>query len=290
MPSIQVSARSGAPQETDADTRVVGLFEGETPDDDAARPLAESGEAKGGLRKLAVTHEDGGRRVIVVGLGKRDEFDHERARAAAGAAAQRARDLGAKALSWTAPEGAGPGPLVEGTLLALYEFKQFKSNSGDDDGGAIASLEVVSEDAHASEAVEQARVRAIAANAARDLQNTPSNVATPTFLADRAKEIADAHESLSFEALGPDEIASRGMGAFASVAQGAHQEPRLIVLRYDGGGDGPHLGFVGKAVTFDTGGISIKPAGKMHEMKFDMSGGAAVIESMGAIAQLGLPV
>ena len=80
------------------------------------------------------------------------------------------------------------------------------------------------------------------------------------------------------------------MGAFASVARGAHEEPRLIVLRYDGGGDGPHLGFVGKAVTFDTGGISIKPAAKMHEMKFDMSGGAAVIEAMGAIAQLGLAV
>src|SRR3954468_8908045 len=131
MPSIQVSARSGAPQETDADTRVVGLFEGETPDDDAARPLVESGEAKGGLRKLAVTHEDGGRRGIAGGLGKRDEFDHERARGAAGAAAQRARDLGAQALSWAVPEGAGgPGPIVEGTLLALYEFKQFKSSPG----------------------------------------------------------------------------------------------------------------------------------------------------------------
>src|SRR3954465_9013725 len=206
MPSIQVSARSGAPQETDADTRVVGLFEGETPDDDAARPLAESGEAKGGLRKLAVTHEDGGRRVIVAGLGKRDEFDHERARVAAGAAPPPAPGHGANSLSCTAPTGAGPGPLVEGTLLALYEFKQFKSNSGDDDGAnGIASLEVVSGDAHASEAVDQARVRAIAANAARDLQNTPSNVATPAFLADRAKAITAAHDALSFEALGPDE-------------------------------------------------------------------------------------
>src|SRR4051795_11143439 len=230
MPSITVSARSGAPQETDADTRVVGLFEGQAPDDDAVRPLAESGEAKGALRKLAVTHEDGGRRVIAVGLGKRDEFDHERARVAAGAAAQRARDLGAKALSWTAPEGAGPGPLVEGTLLALYEFKQFKSNSGDDNGGTgITSLEVVTDDAHGDEAVDQARIRAEAANAARDLQNTPSNVATPTFLANRASEIADAHDALSFEALGPDEISSRGMGAFESVARGAHEEPRLIV-------------------------------------------------------------
>src|SRR3954466_8649705 len=106
MPSINVSARSGAPTDTDADTRVVGLFEGETPDDDAARPLAESGEAKGGLRKLAVTHEDGGRRVIGVGMGNRGDFAHERPGAAAGAAAQRARDLDAKALSWTAPEGA----------------------------------------------------------------------------------------------------------------------------------------------------------------------------------------
>jgi leucyl aminopeptidase len=290
MPSINVSARSGAPTDTDADTRVVGLFEDETPDDDAARPLVESGEAKGALRKLAVTHEDGGRRVIVVGLGKRDDFDHERARGAAGAAAQRARELGAKALSWTAPEGAGgPGPLVEGTLLALYEFKKFKSSpAGDDGAGAIESLEVVTGDAHAGDAVEQARVRAQAANAARDLQNTPSNVATPTFLAERAQALAGEHDALSVEVLERDEIVARGMGALASVAQGAHEDPKLIVIRYDGGGGGPHLAFVGKAVTFDTGGISIKPAGKMHEMKFDMSGGAAVIESMGAIAQLGL--
>jgi leucyl aminopeptidase len=287
MPSIDVTARSGAPQETDADTRVIGLFEGDAPTDDAARPLVESGEAKGGLRKLAVTHEDG-RRLIVVGLGKRDEFDHERARVAAGAAAQRARELGARRLSWAAPAGAGAhAAIVEGTLLALYEFKRFKSASADDEGG-IESLEVVTEDAHAEAAVDAARVRAEATNAARDLQNTPSNVATPSFLADRAREIADAHDALSFESLGRAELEERGMGAFASVARGAHEEPHLIVLRYDGGGAGPHLGFVGKAVTFDTGGISIKPAAKMHEMKFDMSGGAAVIEAMGAIAQLGV--
>ena len=193
------------PQETEADTRVVGLFEGETPDDDAVRPLAESGEAKGGLRKLAVTHEDGGRRVIVVGLGKRDEFDHERARVAAGAAAQRARELGAKALSWAAPEGAGAAAaLVEGTLLALYEFKQFKSSHGDDDDG---ERHRVARGRHRRRARGRggraARIRAEAANAARDLQNMPANVATPTFLAERAKALADEHEALSFEVLGP---------------------------------------------------------------------------------------
>ena len=128
-----------------------------------------------------------------------------------------------------------------------------------------------------------------AQNAARDLQNLPSNVCTPEFLATRAREIADAHDALSVEVFGRDQIVEMGMGAFAAVAQGTDAEPQLIVLRYEGGGSGPHLGFVGKAVTFDTGGISIKPAGKMHEMKFDMSGGAVVIESMAAIATLGLP-
>ncbi len=115
-------------------------------------------------------------------------------------------------------------------------------------------------------------------------------MATPVFLAERAAEIAAQHDQLEIELLDREAIVARGMGAFASVAQGTYAEPRLIVLRYSGGGNGPHLGFVGKAVTFDTGGISIKPASKMHEMKFDMSGGAAVIESMAAIAELGLPV
>ena len=105
------------------------------------------------------------------------------------------------------------------------------------------------------------------------------------------REIADQHEALEVELLDREAIVGRGMGAFAAVAQGSHAEPRLIVLRYrPAGASGPHLGFVGKAVTFDTGGISIKPSAKMQEMKFDMSGGAAVIESMGAIAELGLPV
>ena len=134
-----------------------------------------------------------------------------------------------------------------------------------------------------------ARITAAAQNAARDLQNLPSNVCTPEFLAARAREIADAHDAVEVELFGRDQIAEMGMGAFTAVAQGADAEPQLIVLRYAGGGKGPHLGYVGKAVTFDTGGISIKPSAKMHEMKFDMSGGAAVLESIDAIAALGLP-
>jgi leucyl aminopeptidase len=289
MPEVAVSARRGSPDETAADTRVVGLFEGERLDDERLQALVELGEAKAALKKVAVAHEDapggGQRRVLIAGLGKRDEFDHEKARVVAAAVAARAKDLGAVSLSWAVPDGAA-APIVEGTLLRLYSFDRFKT--GNDDRGGVESLELAGDSVDEQE-VERGRVAGTAQNRTRDLQNLPSNVATPTFLAERAGEIADQHESLELELLDRDAISSLGMGAFTAVAQGTYAEPRLIVLRYAGGG-GPHLGFVGKAVTFDTGGISIKPSTKMHEMKFDMSGGAAVIESIGAIAELGLPV
>ena len=285
MPPIAVSARRGAPEQTDADTRVVGLFEGESIEDASLQALVESGEAKGGSGKVAVAHGDR-KRVLIAGLGKRDELDAETARVAAAAAAGRARELGTRSLSWEALDGVA-GALVEGTLLRLYRFDRFKSKEDENDG--VESLELAGRTV-SEEEVERARIGAEAQNKARDLQNLPANVATPVFLADRAAEIAAQHDSLELELLDREGIVAAGMGAFAGVSQGSDQEPRLIVLRYSGGDKGPHLGFVGKAVTFDTGGISIKPSAKMHEMKFDMSGGAAVIESLGAIAQLGLPV
>jgi leucyl aminopeptidase len=294
MAQVTISARSGAPEETAADTRVVGVFEGQTLDDPALQRLIELGEAKRAIKKVAVAHEDapggGQRRVLVAGLGKRDEFGPEQARVAAAAAAGRAKELGAVSLSWASPGGEGiASALVEGTLLKLYSFDRFKSKPNEDGDGGLESLEVAGESVDADE-VEHGRIVAAAANAARDLQNLPANVATPSFLAERAAEIADQHDALELEVLDREAIASRGMGAFASVAQGSDVEPRLIVLRYrPPGAKGAHLGFVGKAVTFDTGGISIKPSAKMQEMKFDMSGGAAVIEAMAGIAELGVP-
>ena len=305
MTEISVTTRRGDPSATKADTRIVGLFEGEALEDERLQRLVATGEAKGALKKVAVAHEDveGGnapRRVIIAGLGKRDELDAEKARVAAATAAARARELGSRSLSWTIPDSDGVvGPLVEGTLLKLYKFDQYKTKFGEDEDSPpeIASLELVSE--RIPEGVdiegeaERARAVSVAANSARDLQNLPSNVATPTYLAERARALAEAHEALSVETFDRAGIESLGMGAFASVAQGTYEDPQLIVLRYDGTGEedsGRHLGFVGKAVTFDTGGISIKPSAKMQEMKFDMSGGAAVLEAMGAVAELGLAV
>ena len=130
-----------------------------------------------------------------------------------------------------------------------------------------------------------------AVNAARDLQNGPANDITPTRLAERAAELAAEHGTLTVETMGRAGIEAAGMGAFAAVAQGSDEEPQLITLRYTPAeAAGPVLGLVGKAVTFDSGGISIKRGRKMSEMKFDMSGGAAVLEAIGAIARLGLPV
>jgi leucyl aminopeptidase len=172
--------------------------------------------------------------------------------------------------------------------MSAYAFTAFQSKA--DEGGGVEEL-LVSAHHDVSEPVARAATISVAVNAARDLQNTPANHMTPTRLAGRARELAEQHATLTVEVEGREQIAGRGMGAFAAVAQGTYEEPQLITITYAGGGGGtPAVGLVGKAVTFDSGGISIKPSAKMHEMKFDMSGGAAVLEAMGAIAALGLPV
>ena len=298
---MRASFRQGSSATTDADTLCVGLFEGEQPDsaiDEAVggrlARLVESGEAKGSFKKIAVFHPEGAigaTRVIVVGLGKRDELSPERARIAAAVALARARDLGAKRIAWAVPDGVDEAAiakaLAEGTLLASYRFDRYKSSKNGDADGGPQQLEIAAEP-DLSTVIGETDVVIEHQNAARDLQNLPSNELTPAKLAEHALSRVAEIESLTGEAFGPEEIASRQMGGLQAVTKGSDEEPRFIVLRYDGGG--PGLALVGKAVTFDTGGISIKPSGKMHEMKMDMSGGAAVIEATAAIARLGLPV
>ncbi len=286
---MEVTATTEVPEETGADTIAVGLFEGDSLEGPAA-PLVESGEAKPKPRRVAVTHADG-KRWLVVGLGNRDDWDAEGARVAGAVAVARAGELGARFLCWRLPAGGAEaaGGIVEGTLLGAYRFTRYKGGDDEDDAGRVERL-VVSAGEDLSEPVSRAVVLAEAQNAARDLQNTPANDMTPTRLGERARELDDSHDGLSVEVEGREAIEARGMGAFAAVAKGSDEEPALITLRYEGpSASGPTLGLVGKAVTFDTGGISIKPSAKMAEMKFDMSGGAAVIEAVGAIARLRLP-
>jgi leucyl aminopeptidase len=295
---MRVTFRQGPASETSADTLCVGLFEdeGAPPQLDEALGgrlgrLIDAGEARGGLKRIALLHPDGAigaARVLAVGLGKRAEATPESARLAAAAALRRAQEAGARSLAWAVPDAddrsALARALVEGTALASYRFDR---KSKQDPDARVEQLEIVADD-DLGDAVEQAALVVDAQNAARELQDLPSNELTPSKLAEHAAGRAAEIERLDVEVLGPDEIGARAMGGLEAVARGSHQEPRLIVLRYDGGG--PFLALVGKAVTFDTGGISLKPSDRMQEMKMDMSGGAAVIEATAAIARLGLPI
>ncbi len=294
---MEVSATTQSPRVTDADTVVLGVFDGEQDAPGGPAEVAEllaSGEARRSFKALALAHAEG-RRWLVVGLGKRDDFTPERARVAAAAARDRARELSCQALCWETPDGAPQiaGALVEGTILSDYRFERHKSGPAPDADGQPKSLErlIVSSPDELADTVAEAALVARAVNAARDLQNRPGNDLTPTALAGYARALAEEIDGLTVEVEGREGIVERGMGAFAAVAQGSEQEPALITLRYEGPrAGGPLLGFVGKAVTFDSGGISLKPGAKMAEMKFDMSGGAAVIEAVAAIARLRLPV
>jgi leucyl aminopeptidase len=290
---VQVETRQIEPSEVEADLLAVGLYEGgELPAEIASAPGAAN--AKGGFKKLLPLFPEGLGGVLVVGLGKAEEMDAERARVAAALAAQEAGRLEATSLAWALPESgdddATAEGLVTGTTLGSYRFDRFLGSDPDDPPPPrIESLTLLGPDAVAASA-ETARICAEAQNRARDLQSLPSNVATPSFLAERANEIAATNDAVSVEVLGREQIAAKGMGGLAAVSQGSAEEPKLIVLRYAGGGSGPTLGLVGKGVTFDTGGISIKPSAGMEEMKMDMSGAAAVLEAVAAIAELGLAI
>ncbi len=308
---MKVSWTAERPDATDADTVAIGVFEGdETPAGAPAQvgELLASGEARRSFKSLALTHADGKRRLIV-GLGAREDFTPERARVAAAVARERAREISTKVLCWQAPTADGDvvAALVQGTALADYSFDSHKSQALDTPKGA-STLEgtgkpdaevkpkrleglVLTGDGDLGAIVGEARILSEAVNEARDLQNRPANDLTPTALAEHARKLGSEIEHLSVEVEEREGIVARSMGAFAAVAQGTEQEPALITLRYEPpGASGPLLGFVGKAVTFDSGGISLKPGAKMAEMKFDMSGGAAVISALAAIARMGLAV
>jgi leucyl aminopeptidase len=297
---VQVEVTDKPFADVKADLHAVGLLDGEALPE-AFRDLPGAGDVRTAFKRMTLLRPEHPERVLVVGLGKPGELDSERLRVAAALVVTEASRYEARTLAWELPQAAGDrlspeeraAAVVEGTVLASYRFDRFKSRDPDDPAPPRLERLVLAGGAEAAVtagSAEAARVTSEAANRARELQGLPSNVVTPSYLADRAREIADAHAPMTVEVLGRAEIEQRGMGGLAAVARGSAEEPQLIALRYAGGGQGERLGLVGKAVTFDTGGISIKPATKMEDMKMDMSGGAAVLESIAAIAELELPL
>lgn len=271
--------------------------------------LIEAGEIKGKSGEITVLHTldnsyTGFRpdRVIVAGLGKREEFDLDEVRAVSAGVARRLRALGVRNAA-TVTHGAGIGgmdpaacaeALAEGSVLGLYKFDKYKTGSEEQDDGdseieSLAIIEIDRERIHALQSgVATAGALAAAATLARDLVNEPPNQMSPTRLAEVARSVADETGGLECEVLDRPEIERLGMGAFLGVAQGSHEPPKLIRLDYVGDPDDPdnNLWFVGKGITFDSGGLSLKPSSGMEQMKSDMAGGAAAIAALQAVARL----
>jgi leucyl aminopeptidase len=239
------------------------------------------------------------RRVIVAGLGKQAELKTESIRRAAAAAIKRARDLNARHATIALLDGLGEErinsqaveAIVEGACLALYKYAAPKQK--EEKIGEIETLAILSEKLDQAEletAVKTAEIIVDAVCLARDLVNMPANQATPTRLASAAEKIAAEH-GLSLTVGDRVWAAEREMGAFLAVARGAGEPPKFIVLEHNAAKpDVDTVVLVGKGITFDTGGISIKPADKMGEMKSDMGGAAAVLAAMQVVAALNLPL
>jgi leucyl aminopeptidase len=292
---VNVEASTASPLATGADTVVIGVFEDEAVAHDVEggvlQALVDSGEAKPRPGRVAVAHAQS-RRFVLAGLGARGDFDPERARAAAAHALRRASEIEARVLCWEVPhhvDDAIVEALVEGTLLSAYRYVRYKPPGPDDTAAPERLILTAHHDVSAPAA--RAAILATAQNRARDLANAPPNDLTPTALAEYAERIAAGFDTVTAEVLDGRAIRAAGMGALAAVAGGTAEDPRLIVLDYAGpGAVGAPLGLIGKAVTFDSGGLWLKPGSSQRDMKFDMAGGAAVIEAIWALATLAAPV
>ncbi len=308
---MDVQVVSQDPASVAADALAVNVFEGDKTDSGRLAALDRQlhgaiatainlGEVTGKLYSMTVIPTAGAiaaPRLVLVGAGKAADFDENRARNVAGAVM---RGLGRRPVAslafWlTAQDGSRSfaEAAVNGALVGSFDPGEYKTKP-DDKPPAISSLAVVEPDpakkAEAEARAERGRILGEAANFARHLANAPANLLTPERLAAEAVRAGSA-DGFEVDVLDQARMASVGMRALLAVAEGSHQPPALIVMTYRGrGGDELDLTLVGKGVTFDTGGISIKPAADMHLMKEDMAGGAATIGAMSAIARLHLRV
>jgi len=312
---MQIQVKTGEIQKENGELIVVNLFEGVTEPGGAtgavdkvlngriSRLIAE-GDFKGKAQETALLYSNGAvpaKRVLVVGLGQEKKFGLEAIRVAAATAARRVRDLRVKSFS-TIVHGGGQGgvsladatqAIVEGTELALYEYKELKTEPEDDPKKVKDMIFVVFDESKRPEveaAVEVGRKIVAGVHLARDLVNRPANYATPSILAQHAREIAGEF-GMACQVLDEAGMAELGMGSLLSVAQGTDEPAKFIILEHNPGNDRlDTLVLVGKGITFDSGGISLKGREGMESMKGDMAGGAVVLGAMRAVAALDLPL
>jgi leucyl aminopeptidase len=267
---------------------------------EAAKDVMASGEVTAKTFETTLLHRPAGlkaKRLLLLGGGKAKTFSPAELRQLAGAAVRTLKSKSLRSFAFVLPANGIAAPegvraIVEGAFVGNFEPGYYKSDRNDNDQKIDAVTIVVPKDVQSDtkpleNSLHSARIVGESQNFIRDLVNEPSNRMTPTILAERAKKMA-AEVGLKCEVHDGDEIRQLKMGAFWGVAQGSDEPPALIVLRYDpeGAAEDVHLGLVGKGVTFDTGGISIKPADGMEKMKYDMAGAATMIGVMRAIALL----
>ena len=261
---------------------------------EAAVEVIASGEVSGKPFEATLLHNPPklkAKRLLLLGGGKARGFSAFELRRLAGAAVRTLKSRGVRSLAFVAPENGiaaeqAVKAMVEGAFVGIFDPNTYQSERKEltiDALTIVASGDV----AKLRPALDAARIVGESQNFTRDLVNEPSNRMTPTILAERAKKMAQ-EVGLKCEIFGADKIKELKMGAFWGVAQGSDEPPALIILRYEPAGapEKPVLGLVGKGITFDTGGISIKPSDGMEKMKYDMAGGAAMLGAMRAIALL----
>ncbi len=302
---MEVKADSRQFHEIECDALVVAVFEGEKPEEGALAEinkrsngvitsLVETGEFTGKSGESAYVHNPGdmkAQRLLLLGVGKQEEFTTDNVRKMAGTAARMLR--GKKARSFAIlrrsqlPIGEGAQAATEGALISLFDPDKY--HTSDKTESRLETMILVAPDADPDElkrAIERGRIIAEAANFAREIINEPANVITPTELARRAEEVARDF-GLEIDVLDETRMKDLGMGALLGVAQGSAEPAKMIVLTYTPKTESKEtIAIVGKGITFDTGGISIKPSDGMEKMKYDMAGGATAIGAMRAIAQL----
>jgi leucyl aminopeptidase len=291
--------------EIECDALVVGVYEGEKPESGALAELdkrsggvltslIETGELTGKTGETIYLHNPGelrARRLLLIGAGKLEDLNTDVVRRMAGTVARFLRGKNARRFAFLRrsqlPVGESAQAAVEGALLALYDLDKYRTSDKEErhlDEMILATTEGESEELQLG--VERGRILAEATNFARDLINEPGNIMTPTELARRAEEVAQTF-GLELDVLDEARMKELGMGALLGVAQGSAEPAKLIVLSYTPQAESKEtVAIVGKGLTFDTGGISIKPADGMEKMKYDMAGGATTIAALRAIAQL----